>query len=311
MLQISFTKRILILSIVLIGMLFAFPNFFYSHVEKHNDYDDLIEIQEETATKKNSPFWWPNFLPSRLVNLGLDLRGGAHLLAEVEVEEVYNDRMDTLWLDIRDALKKERAKIGSIRKQKGNELGLLRIRISKEEGLERALEIVEGLAVPVASAAAIGSKNLNVAIYGDELLIQFSDAEKLEMDDRTMKQSLEIIRRRVDEVGTREPTIQRQGKRRILIQVPGIGSASELKSLIGTTARLTFQEVVRRTSSSDEVIQSQNKLYKSYNNEENNEFYVLKRSPVVTGEDLTDAQPSFDQNGFPSVNFRFNPSGAK
>ena len=120
MLQISFTKRILILSIVLIGMLFAFPNFFYSHVEKHNDYDDLIEIQEETAAKKNSPFWWPNFLPSRLVNLGLDLRGGAHLLAEVEVEEVYNDRMDTLWLDIRDALKKERAKIGSIRKQKGN-----------------------------------------------------------------------------------------------------------------------------------------------------------------------------------------------
>ena len=241
----------------------------------------------------------------------MDLRGGAHLLAEVEVEEVYNDRIDTLWLDIRDALKKERAKIGSIRKQKGNELGLLRIRISKEEGLERALEIVEGLAVPVASAAAIGSKNLNVAIYGDELLIQFSDAEKLEMDDRTMKQSLEIIRRRVDEVGTREPTIQRQGKRRILIQVPGIGSASELKSLIGTTARLTFQEVVRRTSSSDEAIQSQNKLYKSYNNEENNEFYVLKRSPVVTGEDLTDAQPSFDQNGFPSVNFRFNPSGGK
>ena len=157
----------------------------------------------------------------------------------------------------------------------------------------------------------IGSKNLNVAIYGDELLIQLSDAEKFEMDDRTMKQSLEIIRRRIDEVGTREPTIQRQGERRILIQVPGIGSASELKSLIGTTARLTFQEVVRRTSSSDEVVQSQNKLYKSYNNQENNEFYVLKRSPVVTGEDLTDAQPSFDQNGFPSVNFRFNPSGGK
>jgi len=311
MLQISFTKRILILSIVLIGMLFAFPNFFYRHVEKHNDYYEQVKIQEVNADTKNSPFWWPSFLPSRLVNLGLDLRGGAHLLAEVKVEEVYNDRMETLWLDIRDALKKEREKIGSIRKQEENELGLLRIRISKEEGLERALEIVESLAVPVASATSIGSKNLNVAIYGDELLIQLSDAEKFEMDDRTMKQSLEIIRRRVDEVGTREPTIQRQGERRILIQVPGIGSASELKSLIGTTARLTFQEVVRRTSSSDEIVQSQNKLYKSYNNQENNEFYVLKRSPVVTGEDLTDAQPSFDQNGFPSVNFRFNPSGGK
>jgi preprotein translocase subunit SecD len=168
------------------------------------------------------------------------------------------------------------------------------------------------MAVPVSSVNALGSKDLLVSGQDGELTIELSEAEKLATNDRTLKQSLEIIRRRVDEVGTREPTIQRQGERRILIQVPGIGSANELKSLIGTTAKLTFQEVVRRISNPDEVIRPENGLYKAYSKENTNaEYYILKKSPVVTGEDLTDAQPSFDQNGLPSVNFRFNPSGGK
>ncbi|MCL4129501.1 UNVERIFIED_CONTAM: hypothetical protein GTU68_049621 [Idotea baltica] len=119
---------------------------------------------------------------------------------------------------------------------------------------------------------------------GAHLLAEVKEAEKLASDDRTVRQSLEIIRRRIDEVGTREPTIQRQGEDRILIQVPGIGSASELKEIIGTTAQLTFQPVVGRGSDA---------------------------TPVVTGEELVDAQPAFDQNGRPAVNFRFNTSGAR
>jgi preprotein translocase subunit SecD len=83
---------------------------------------------------------------------------------------------------------------------------------------------------------------------GDVLIIALSEAERAATDDRTMQQSVEIVRRRVDEAGTREPTIQRQGADRILIQVPGIGSAQELKELIGTTARLTFQPVVGRAT---------------------------------------------------------------
>jgi preprotein translocase subunit SecD len=124
-----------------------------------------------------------------------------------------------------------------------------------------------------------------------------------------LQQALEIIRRRVDEVGTREPTIQRQGARRVLIQVPGIGSASELKDLIGTTAQLTFQPVISRSGNPD--------VDPGYGNEvlpdltDTDQFYVLEAAPVVTGEDLVDAQPSFDQNGRPAVNFRFNPSGGR
>jgi preprotein translocase subunit SecD len=129
-------------------------------------------------------------------------------------------------------------------------------------------------------------------------------------DNRTIQQSLEIIRRRVDEVGTREPTIQRQGEDRILIQVPGIGSAAELKALIGTTARLTFHPVVGPHLGRRQVgCGGANLVLPSI--DEPGIFYILERTPVVSGEELVDAQPAFDQNGRPAVNFRFNPSGAR
>ena len=124
-----------------------------------------------------------------------------------------------------------------------------------------------------------------------------------------MQQSLEITRRRIDEVGTREPTIQRQGSDRILIQVPGIGSAAELKEIIGTTAQLTFNPVVSTTSDGGANPGVGNKAVPSL--DQPGLFYVIESAPVVTGEELVDAQPSFDQNGAPAVSFRFNTSGAR
>ena len=141
------------------------------------------------------------------------------------------------------------------------------------------------------------------------VLQALSEAEKKATDDRTMAQSLEIIRRRVDEAGTREPTIQRQGSDRILIQVPGLGSAQELKELIGTPALLTFQTVVGQTGNANGKAGFGNELLQDADNSEL--FYILERTPVVTGEELTDAQPAFDQNGKPAVNFRFNTTGAR
>jgi len=144
---------------------------------------------------------------------------------------------------------------------------------------------------------------------GDTLTIALSEAERTATDDRTMQQSVEIVRRRVDEVGTREPTIQRQGEDRVLIQVPGIGSAAELKALIGTTARLTFQPVISRTSDPAAAPGLGNVLLPAA--DEPGVFYVLEQSPVVSGEELVDARPDFDQNGRPAVSFRFNPTGAR
>ena len=163
----------------------------------------------------------------------------------MQVEDVYASRMDAYWPEIRDALRPERATVGTIRLQPSPS-DEVHVRISQPEGMQRAIEVVRGLARPVQSITGVGANDIQVRAEGDLLIVSLSDAEKLASDERTVQQSLEIIRRRIDEVGTREPTIQRQGADRILIQVPGIGSAAELKDIIGTTAQLSFNPVVSR-----------------------------------------------------------------
>ncbi len=309
MLDIPFWKRLLILGLLALGLLFAMPNLFYNRVEQHNDAiaaaeRNGFETPEETAARTG----WPDFLPNGLVNLGLDLRGGAHLLGEVQVEDVYKARMDGLWPELRDSLAASRETVGAIRRvdSPGDELA---VEIGNPDQMARAVEIARGLATPVASLTGAGQTDLDISASGNRLIVKLSEAERAALDERTVQQSLEIIRRRIDEVGTREPTIMRQGEDRILIQVPGIGSAEELKQLIGTTAKLTFNPVVNRTSNAEARPGVGNVLVPSM--DEEGVFYVLEANPVVTGEDLTDARPSFDQNGDPSVDFRFGPAGAK
>lgn len=308
MLQIPLWKRVVIWGACALGLLFAMPNAFYSRVETHNDAVKAIAASGETPELLAKEAAWPGWLPSNLVNLGLDLRGGAQLLAEVQVTDVYTSRMDALWPEVRDALRGERANVGTVRRQPAPP-GLLRVKISNPAGLAKAIEVVTALSQPVVSLTGLGSSELTVAGAGDTITVQLSDAEKAATDNRTIQQSLEIVRRRVDEVGTREPTIQRQGKDRILIQVPGIGSATELKALIGTTAKLTFNPVVGRTSDPKADPGSRNELLPSI--DQPGTFYIVEKSPVVSGDELTDAQPTFDQNGRPAVSFRFNPSGAR
>ncbi|UWR70947.1 protein translocase subunit SecD [Phaeobacter inhibens] len=308
MLQIDLWKRVLIWLVCVTGLLLALPNAFYTRVEQANDAAAEIIAKGESPARLDVAGQWPSFMPSSLVNLGLDLRGGAHLLAEVKVADVYGARMDALWPEVRDALRPERGEVGTFRRQQAPE-GQIRLKISKPEGMARALEVVRGLANPITSLTGAGATDITVSGTGDTLTVELSEQEKLASDDRTVRQALEIIRRRIDEVGTREPTIQRQGSDRILIQVPGIGSASELKEIIGTTAQLTFNPVVGRGTDADANAGVGNKVVPSL--DEDGVFYTVEAAPVVTGEELVDAQPSFDQNGRPAVSFRFNTTGAR
>ncbi|MGX9350126.1 protein translocase subunit SecD [Shimia sp. W99] len=308
MLQIDLWKRIFIWSVCALGLLLAMPNAFYQRVEARNDAVAAIELGHGGNGLEEQAAMWPSFLPSSLVNLGLDLRGGAHLLAEVQVADVYETRVKTMWPEIRDMLREERATIGTIRLQP-SENDQLRVKISKPEEIQRAASLVRGLARPVTSLTGAGQSDIVVSTEGDVVVVELSEAEKLATDERTVQQALEIIRRRIDEVGTREPTIQRQGADRILIQVPGIGSAAELKDIIGTTAQLTFHPVVSRSTTADTNPGAGNDLFPSL--DEEGVYYVVESAPVVTGEELVDAQPAFDQNGSPAVSFRFNPTGAR
>ena len=309
MLQIDLWKRLLIWTVVALGLALALPNGFYSRVEGANDARAALDMGRSDAALEAQAGQWPSFLPSSLVNLGLDLRGGAHLLAEVRVTDVYEARLQGMWPDVRDLLRDQRETVGTIRLQPSAS-DELRVRLNERpEQATRAAELVRGLARPVVTLTGAGASDIDVTVDGADIVLRLSEAERQATDDRTVQQSLEIIRRRIDEVGTREPTIQRQGADRILIQVPGVGSAAELKEIIGTTAQLTFQPVVTRTTNANMPAGAGNELLPSV--DEAGTFYVLEQAPVVTGEELVDAQPAFDQNGRPAVNFRFNPTGAR
>ena len=309
MLQFSIWKKGLIWALCLLGIVFASPNFFYAKVEKANDARALVAAGVVATPEMEADMAaWPDFLPSMLLNLGLDLRGGAHLLVEVAVEDVYGDRLDSMWPVVRDALRAVKDQVGSVRRQESASTEL-RIKIGDPLGMPMALEMVRNLTRPVITLTGAGSRDFEVTNEGDVLIFTISEAEMISMDNLTMQQSLEIIRRRVDEAGTREPTIQRQGADRVLVQVPGIGSAEELLDLIGQTAKLSFLSVIQQTSDPDIRAGSGNVVYPDADQE--GIYYVLDRVAVVTGDQLVDSQPTFDQNGGAAVNFRFNPAGGR
>ncbi|SMX32312.1 protein translocase subunit SecD [Octadecabacter ascidiaceicola] len=311
MLKIDLWKRIAIWMVVAIGIIVAIPNGFYGKVETSNDAEAILAVEGATSTPEleADAALWPSFMPDNLVNLGLDLRGGAQLLAEVKVEQVYESRMRSMWPEVRDVLAAQRNVVGFVTDESNVE-GELRVRISQPDGMARALELVRGLAQPVVSVTTVGETDIEVVQLSDtDLMVSLSEAEKVATDDRTVRQALEIVRRRIDEVGTREPSIQRQGESRILIQVPGVGSAQEVKDIIGTTAQLGFHPVVGSTGDPDASAGAGNMLIPSLDQE--GLYYIVERSPVVTGEELVDSQPTFDENNRPAVTFRFNPSGAR
>lgn len=301
-------KTILIIAVCVIGTLIALPNAFYGRVERANDARAAVAAGEPLTPELQAAMdGWPSFLPSRLVPLGLDLRGGAHLLVEVQLQDAEADRLEGLWPGLRDKLRDGRDQVGTVRRL-NSPPGELRVRIGNPAGMQAALDAVAAVSQPVFSITGAGTRDFVARAEGaDTLVVAMSAAEIAAMNERVMHQSLEIIRRRVDETGTREPSIQRQGADRILVQVPGIGSAEELLSVIGQTARLSFHPVISR--SADAGVQPGLDQIVLPSMDETGVYYVLDRHAVVTGDQLVDSQPTYDQNNRPAVNFRFNPQG--
>ena len=297
--QLSFFRIFLILIICLSAILFASPNFFYSTVDRK-----LNDVTQTSA--------WPDFMPSTLVKLGLDLRGGVYMLLEVKTDDVIKEKFDFLWSDIRRSLVKKRKELGSIRRI-DSPSDQLKIEIGNQEGISFAIQEIEEFnsSTTLFSSRWSGSVTrdvLEISSVDNTIIIKFSNEQITALEKQVIDQSLEIIRRRVDETGTREPTIQKQGRKRVLVQVPGLGSSEELIALLGKTAKLTFNEVVSMDTSSNVPAKIDEIVVGSEQNEDL--YFLLKKKPVVSGENLTNAQPSFDENGLPAVSFNFNPSAA-
>jgi preprotein translocase subunit SecD len=287
MLHFSRWKIVAIVVACLAGFVVALPNFF----------------------SKETVAGWPSFMPKRQVPLGLDLQGGAHLLLAMDTEELRRDWLGTLRDDARKVLRD--AKIPA---STGVGPNAVQVRLTRPEDTETALKELRRIAQPI-SNAILGSSGTDVEIETSEpglILIRPTEQGLQQRTSHAASAAIETVNRRVNNLGTAESTVVRQGRDRILVQFPGLQDTRQLKDLIGQTARLSFH-AVHPTISAAEAQQTRVPAgYKVYESLEGPGAYLLQETPVVVGEDLVDAQPGFDQRtNEPIISFRFNQSGAR
>jgi preprotein translocase subunit SecD len=244
------------------------------------------------------------WLPMRTIVLGLDLQGGSHVLLEVDQASVLKTQVDNLRDDIRRILREERVAItGGI----GTQARGVQFRVANPDDRAKILPKIRQLQQQTGNVllGAGGGGAFNINESPDGLVqVTLSDAGIADKVRRAVDQSIEVLRRRVDALGTTEPNIQRQGADRILVQVPGLQDPEKLKDILGTTAKLEFRLVAEPGANPADVEQ--------LDQTDQPGKLPVEKQVMVQGEDLTDAQPGFDQRtSEPVVNFRFNIRGGQ
>ena len=250
-------------------------------------------------------FFIPNFLntpskifPEKKVVLGLDLQGGSYLLLEVDSKPLFQEKIDTKAFDIRKKIRSERINYTNFKINNSQTISF-QINLENKNKIEKLLNDKD-----INSRVDETNKELQFIINDNIVNINFSAAYLQRIKKNAMEQSLEIIRSRIDELGTREPTIIAQGEERILIELPGIKNPKRIKEIIGTTAKLSFKFLANNdaNSSSFDILGSKSNLEK----------FNVEKTLVLSGEHLTDAQPGFDNiNNNSVVNFKLDNFGAK
>ena len=289
--MLHFTRWKIIATVLtcLAGVIFTLPNFF-SREAVHS---------------------WPWWVPHQQLNLGLDLRGGAHLLLSMETADVRKDWLDGLRDDARTRLRNAKIVTSGL----GIANNAVQVRLSKPEDADAALKELRGMVQPIGSAL-IGTGTHDIDVQkGESGVITITPTEPglQQRISNAIGAAIETVRRRVDAMGTAEANIVRQGSSRILVQVPGLQDTGSLKKLLGETARLSFHEV-HPSMSAEEARQSRVPVgFKVYETGASDEgAQLLRETPVVKGDELVDSQPAFDhQTNEPIITFRFNNSGAR
>ncbi|MCC4243024.1 protein translocase subunit SecD [Stappia indica] len=267
--------------IILFGLLAALPNVF------------------TPAQLERMPGWFPK----QQVTLGLDLRGGSHLVLEVDADALKADRLKSLVAEARALLRQERV-AGTVRQVGGGVV----VSVPDEAARAGIVKQLRDLATPVANGG-FGAQvsDIEMTTEGERIRLDFSEAGFRDRLNQAIDQSLEIVRQRVDQVGVAEPTIQRVGADRILVQLPGLNDPTRLRELLGSTAQMSFHMVA------DVVPGTRPPAGVSLLPEEKTGRTVAVEDRVALGGDhLTDARAGFDQRtNEPIVSFRFDTSGAR
>lgn len=277
-------KVILIIVVCVIGILYSAPN---------------MLGQDRTAWLEAHT---PAFFPNKAVNLGLDLRGGSHLLLEVAVDSTIEERTQAIMDQVRTAFRKDKEgaeKIGYA--NLAMEGGAVHFKLTDPAQKDRAYDILKEM-----------DRDLDVSERNGDFTLRLSSEAVAARKRSAMDQSIEIVRRRIDETGTREPSIQRQGENRILVQLPGVDDPERIKNLLGQTAKLTFRLVDETANPNDRPPPGEEVLPSAEDKgpAEYARKYVVQKRIMVSGDKLVDAQPSF-QNGMPVVSFRFDSVGGR
>ena len=251
----------------------------------------------------------PGWLPNRAITLGLDLQGGSYLLLEVDVQPVFAERLESMVGDVRAGLRAARIGYRGLGVQ-GDAVSLT---LTDPAQRDQALAEIDKLN-PTTLGGTGRVRDFDVADEGGRIVMRLTEAKLFDLRQSAINQSLEVVRRRIDEIGTREASIQRQGSDRILVQVPGERDPENIKRLLGRTARLTFH-MVDLNASVQEALQGRvppgSMLLESAERDGgSSSHYVVKRQVDLSGENLTDAQPSFQDNQ-PVVSFRLDNAGAR
>jgi preprotein translocase subunit SecD len=275
MLQFESWKKLLVLFVVALGIVYALPN--------------LLPSGEESDS---------GLLPGQKINLGLDLQGGSHLLMLVDMEVVEAERLNSLGETIRQEFRTEKIRFSDLKVENRS----VSVSVRKADDVGAAEQIFDEL-----------GRGLITTNDSQSYQISFDEAGLIELRNQTIEQSMEIIRRRIDPDGTKEPVIQRQGKDRVLVQLPGVDDPETIKRLLGRTAKLTFQLVDTSLTGAEAITRGRvppgSVLLPG--DGENSQSYVVEKRVMVSGEMLDGATASFDQNNRPSVSFTLNATGAK
>lgn len=279
--QIPLWKPASILITLLISLLYALPSFM-----------------------GGIPTWWPTWMPDRVIAQGLDLQGGLYLLLSVETDKTVEQTAENLVDEVRATLRTEHLRYRSADRE-GQETVL--VQLTDSDDASKVRPVLEKAFPNLKIAEDATSKTMRLTI---------KEAEKKEIRQFAMEQSIQTIRSRIDQFGVTEPTIQKQGEDRILIQLPGLSDPARAKALIGRTARLEFKMVDEKgdlsAALSGRVPPGDVLLYGNREaGQKNRQPYLLKKRTVLSGDLLTDARVNFSQYNEPYVSITFNRQGER
>ncbi|WP_224702201.1 protein translocase subunit SecD [Devosia aquimaris] len=287
--QFSPIRTAIIAFVALIGVLFALPSFLPQNVRDA----------------------WPSFLPKQTIVLGLDLQGGSHLLLQVDEQGIVSERLQSLRRDVRNTLANENGIGNLITTDEATRT--LTVELTDPTQRDAARAAIEKLQNTVSNSVISvgGAKELAFGETADgKLTVSLTPEGVNERQSALVAQSIEVIRKRVDELGTTEPQIQRQGTNRVLVQVPGFGDSQRLKDIISKTARLTFHMVYPGMTAAQAEAQGLPAGTMILPSQDGGSE-LLYEDVALGGESLVDAQPSYDQQrSIPVVSFRFDTRGA-